>query len=68
MKALKLKLICQPDSVMLDGTELDDKTLADIAFASKVVQKTSDGLILETSLKMPGSWRLPIEILKRLWE
>lgn len=67
MKALKLKLIRQPDSVILDGTALDDKTLADIAFASKVVQKTSDGLILETSLKMPGAYRLPYEILKRLY-
>lgn len=67
MKSLKFKLRITPEAVYLGKQKLEEATVANIAYGSKVIQWVPDGLILETSLKMPGAWRLPIEILKRLW-
>lgn len=64
---MKFKLTIHPTAVYLDKDKLDDKTVANIAFASNVVQKLHDGLILETSLSNPGAWRLPYFLLKRLY-
>jgi len=64
---MTFKLKITPEAVTYEGKQLDDETVARIAFASKVVQKLPDGLILETSLKNPGVWRLPIEILSKLY-
>jgi hypothetical protein len=64
---MRFKLHITPNTVKLDNQVLDETTVANIAAASTVVQRLKDGLILETNLNRKGAWRLPLQLLSKLY-
>lgn len=67
---MKLILTISESGVYLDKEPLPDNAIPQIALHSRVIDKSDPTKLIvdfRASLETPGIWRLPLEIIKRLY-